>query len=352
MGNRIVTSATVTQLRRRDQLAAGHAGHCLDGVTLDPTATQQGVTSFLNGFNTLTQGVDFTVNYPTDFGDYGLVDWTLAGNYNDTAVSRVAPTPTADHRFGSGRDLLPRRHAVQLRAQRAGGEDRPDRQLDAGRVRRHLPRNLLGPAAQHRPRPTMAASSFHFNQAGVGLTDMEAPVQHHRAAPDRVRRQQRLQHPPGCSALAQNGVLTSSTTALKATMRPAASQFRPAMATWTATIFGPAWNPNGGYYYGRISSTSKPDLELASLTVYQPPYLPSEMGGFFFGYCRDRTADVVSPSTDPKRSGALRRVIRGKSTSWEDVYGDDSRVAAMAARPARGEAVCDRRARRLKENLF
>jgi iron complex outermembrane receptor protein len=47
----------------------------------------------VNGFGTLTQGVDLTVSYPTDFGDAGLIDWTLAGNYNSTKISRVAPVP-------------------------------------------------------------------------------------------------------------------------------------------------------------------------------------------------------------------------------------------------------------------
>jgi iron complex outermembrane receptor protein len=47
----------------------------------------------VNGFGTLTQGVDLTVSYPTDFGDMGLIDWTLAGNYNSIKVSRVAPVP-------------------------------------------------------------------------------------------------------------------------------------------------------------------------------------------------------------------------------------------------------------------
>ena len=50
---------------------------------------------FLNGVSTLTQGVDVTVNYPTDFGEYGLVKWTLAGNYNHTSISRIAPPPSA-----------------------------------------------------------------------------------------------------------------------------------------------------------------------------------------------------------------------------------------------------------------
>jgi len=95
IGNRIVNSATVN--------AAGGAINvptvvlpaiAAEGVILDPTASQSGVTAFLNGISTLTQGVDATVNYPTDFGAYGLVNWTLAGNYNYTHVGRVVPAPT------------------------------------------------------------------------------------------------------------------------------------------------------------------------------------------------------------------------------------------------------------------
>ena len=94
IGNRITTSATVSSSGGAINVPLVTSAVMLDGVSLDPTATQQGVTAFLNGLSTLTQGIDFTVSYPTDFGDYGLVDWTLAGNYNTTAVSRVAPTPT------------------------------------------------------------------------------------------------------------------------------------------------------------------------------------------------------------------------------------------------------------------
>ena len=65
------------------------------GNILDPTVTFTGVTLLLNGISTLTQGVDVSANYLTDFGDYGSVNWTLAGNYNDTSISKVIPTPAA-----------------------------------------------------------------------------------------------------------------------------------------------------------------------------------------------------------------------------------------------------------------
>jgi iron complex outermembrane receptor protein len=65
------------------------------GNVLDPTVTFTGVTLLLNGISTLTQGVDVSANYLTDFGDWGSVNWTLAGNYNDTSISKVIPTPAA-----------------------------------------------------------------------------------------------------------------------------------------------------------------------------------------------------------------------------------------------------------------
>jgi iron complex outermembrane receptor protein len=93
LGDRISSSSTV-YLRGGSPLipACGDAINAL-GVSLDPTAGRVGCSSFVNGFGTLTQGVDLTVSYPTDFGDMGLIDWTLAGNYNSIKVSRVAPVP-------------------------------------------------------------------------------------------------------------------------------------------------------------------------------------------------------------------------------------------------------------------
>jgi iron complex outermembrane receptor protein len=65
------------------------------GNILDPTVTFTGVTLLLNGISTLTQGVDVSANYLTDFGNLGSVNWTLAGNYNDTSISKIIATPPA-----------------------------------------------------------------------------------------------------------------------------------------------------------------------------------------------------------------------------------------------------------------
>ena len=65
------------------------------GNILDPTVVQTGVALFVNGISTLTQGIDLSVNYLSDFGDYGSVNWTLAGNYNDTSISKQIATPAS-----------------------------------------------------------------------------------------------------------------------------------------------------------------------------------------------------------------------------------------------------------------
>ena len=64
------------------------------GNVLDPTVTQTGASIFLNGISTLTQGVDLSANYLTDFDDLGSITWTLAGNYTDISISKIISTPS------------------------------------------------------------------------------------------------------------------------------------------------------------------------------------------------------------------------------------------------------------------
>ena len=63
------------------------------GNVLDPTVSQTGVALFVNGISTLTQGVDLTASYVSDLAKYGTINWTLAGNYTDTSISKMIPTP-------------------------------------------------------------------------------------------------------------------------------------------------------------------------------------------------------------------------------------------------------------------
>ena len=61
----------------------------LNGNQLDPTVSQTGINIFTNGADTRTRGVDVVLSYPTDLGDYGKINWTIAGNYNETKLTRT-----------------------------------------------------------------------------------------------------------------------------------------------------------------------------------------------------------------------------------------------------------------------
>ncbi|MFC0687486.1 TonB-dependent receptor plug domain-containing protein [Novosphingobium clariflavum] len=53
------------------------------------------VQTFVNGVKMRTRGVDLVVNYQTDLGSLGIVDWTLNGNYNANKVQGINGLPSA-----------------------------------------------------------------------------------------------------------------------------------------------------------------------------------------------------------------------------------------------------------------
>jgi len=52
-----------------------------------------GISYLINAGDTKTEGVDITLDGVFDTGDAGTFRWTLAANYNDTKLERIAPTP-------------------------------------------------------------------------------------------------------------------------------------------------------------------------------------------------------------------------------------------------------------------
>ena len=65
------------------------------GVTLDSGLSYTGISLFSNAANTRTQGVEVTGNYASDFNEYGHVDWTLGFNYNKTQITKIDALPAA-----------------------------------------------------------------------------------------------------------------------------------------------------------------------------------------------------------------------------------------------------------------
>jgi iron complex outermembrane recepter protein len=65
-----------------------------NGNILDPTVSQTGINIFTNGADTRTRGVELTASYSMDVGD-GKILWTLAGNYNETKITKLVAAPAA-----------------------------------------------------------------------------------------------------------------------------------------------------------------------------------------------------------------------------------------------------------------
>jgi iron complex outermembrane receptor protein len=64
------------------------------GVTLEPGISYAGIELFTNSANTETNGLEVTGNYASDFGEYGHVDWSLGYNWNKTHITSLEPLPS------------------------------------------------------------------------------------------------------------------------------------------------------------------------------------------------------------------------------------------------------------------
>ncbi len=65
-----------------------------NGNSIEPNSGEKAFIAFFNnGVDTRTRGIDLTADYNTDFGNYGRVKWTLAGNYNDTTITKIYAPP-------------------------------------------------------------------------------------------------------------------------------------------------------------------------------------------------------------------------------------------------------------------
>jgi len=240
LGDRIVRSGTVNYLGGAINVPLVNQAIIAHGNILDPTANQVGVTAFLNGLDTLTQGVDLTVNYPTDFGAYGLVDWTLAGNYNSTSLSSVAPPPAAliasnsNATFFQAYTLFNFVHSAP--SEKVGLT--ANWSLDEFGVT--LRETYYGPQKGFTT-PNSGPPLYPSNQAGVGLTDLEA----------RYNITEGFQVTFGGNNIfnIRRDVVGFTSTPLSAnggTNSASGGQVQNPPV-------GASFDPNGGYYYGRLT---------------------------------------------------------------------------------------------------
>lgn len=96
--NRIVGSASFYgSINGTPYPGAGSVIAAIDasGLAIDPVVLATGTLSavtFMNGIDTRTRGVDLTLQSPNDY-PIGHIDWSIAGTYNYTALTREIATP-------------------------------------------------------------------------------------------------------------------------------------------------------------------------------------------------------------------------------------------------------------------
>jgi iron complex outermembrane recepter protein len=240
LGDRIVRSGTVNSIGGAINSPLVNTAIAAHGNILDPTATQNGVTAFLNGLDTLTQGVDLTINYPTDFGDMGLVDWTLAGNYNSTSLSSVAPTPsvlTLSNPAATFFQPYVLYNFVHSAPQEKVGLT-ANWSLDEFGVT--FRETYYGPQHQFTT-PNSGPPLYNSSQAGVGLTDLEA----------RYNITEGFQF-----AIGGNNIFNIRRNVVGFTSSPLSGNGGTNSASGGQVQnppVGAAFDPNGGYYYGRLT---------------------------------------------------------------------------------------------------
>jgi len=242
LGDRIVRSSTLFSLGGAINSPLVNTAILAHGNVLDPTATQNGVTVFLNGLDSLTQGVDMTVSYMTDFNDYGLVNWTLAGNYNQTSVSGVSPVPAQITATTPGATFFPA-YALANFVHNAPQEKiglNINWSLDEwGLTIRETYYGPIHTIATPNGGPPLYAQ----NQAGVGLFDLEA----------RYDLTEQLQFALGGNNMFN--VRPNTNPLITNTPDPSTGggQFVSGVGGVLGSPISAPFDPNGGYYYGRLT---------------------------------------------------------------------------------------------------
>jgi len=245
MGNRITSSSTITSAGGTVNTPLVNTAVALAGVTVDPTATINGASAFLNAIASLTQGVDLTVNYPTDFGAYGSVNWTLAGNYNQTSISSVAPAPAVLQASNPGATLFDQATLYDFVHSAPSEKVSLTANWSLDQFGITLRETYYGP--QHgMDDPNSGPPFYQDNQASVALTDLEL----------RYNVTEQLQF-----ALGANNIFN-----IRPDTQPyiiglygasGTGQFQSGFPADGGEVVGNpipgAFDPNGGYYYGRIT---------------------------------------------------------------------------------------------------
>jgi iron complex outermembrane receptor protein len=258
VGNRIVASSTINSSGGAINTPLVTQAIIADGVSLDPTATSQGATAYFNGLSTLTKGIDVMVQYYTDFAEYGVVNWILSGNYNDTSISKVAPPPAVlvasnpSATFFTFQSLYNFRHSTPTTKIGASAD------WTLGDFGVTLRETYYGPQHSYTS-PNSGGELVPWNQPAVGLTDLELRY----TVPDTglqislggnnlfgIRAKGVPFAPASCTG---GGVIIISGSCALGPNNANGQAVNANNGSVIGAPFSSAFNPNGGFYYLRAA---------------------------------------------------------------------------------------------------
>jgi iron complex outermembrane receptor protein len=229
--NRVVGSGTLYGTYAGSiQSAAVNAAIVANGNALEAVPFS-GINVFTNGIDTRTRGIDLILSFRTPLAN-GVVDWTLAANYNQTRVTRVRATPAA--LAASGQQLFDKVAISNLETASPQIKTTLAATYTAGPFSLRLRNTLFGQSSRY---SDPGDGNYYLDKAGVKLvTDLDVSYRIARNVtvaagasnlfnvfPDRV-------DPAGLAASAAAG--------------------NPAVEIY------PSFSPvgiNGGYYFARVN---------------------------------------------------------------------------------------------------
>jgi iron complex outermembrane receptor protein len=200
------------------------------GVTLDSGLSYTGISLFANAANTRTDGIELTANYASDFGEYGHVDWSLGFNYNKTQITHLNPLPAAvTNAFYGQTAFLTANAASALTTANPREKVILQGYWTWHRLSVNLRETIYGPTGQYSP-----DNSVFFTIATTALTDIDIGYKLTSALKIDIGANNLLNIQPPATPTANGAPVGGG------------------LVFNVPYGFAP-YNPNGGYYYGRVT---------------------------------------------------------------------------------------------------
>lgn len=206
------------------------------GNILDPSVTFVGATLFTNGADTRTRGVELMVTYRSDLGDWGSIDWSLAGNYNKTTLTKIAPIPAA--LTGSIDSLLSATAISDLTTASPKAKVSFGGLWTVGKWQLNLRETIYGPVTEVvSPDGTGAGpDAFKAHIGTTGITDLDVAYRVNESIKLAVGANNLFnKKPPKMAQFAPDGGLADGSN------------------VYDAPLTISPWGINGGYYYTKLT---------------------------------------------------------------------------------------------------